>query len=310
MTKLSNHGPLRSAPNSSVIRSFFSPSDQTLISSQLYADTTSQYCSNILAYATMAAPPLPKRLVGVNTKMYFDLPTTTAYISSVSKIAPPADSSCGIFIIPSYPCLVAAHKLLEATPQVSLGAQNCHTEDSGAYTGEVSALVLKQMGCSMVCVGHAERRRAPINETDEVVAKKAKAVVRNGMIPLVCIGEKAKSNIMSEGVGLAIKECSPQVMEVLRAVPGDAPIVFAYEPVWAIGAQEPASADHVLAVVQNLKKLVDTVEGKTEVRILYGGSAKPGIWQTLKDGLDGLFLGRFAHDVENFEKVIREVEES
>ncbi|KAL2049270.1 hypothetical protein ABVK25_010447 [Lepraria finkii] len=258
----------------------------------------------------MAAPTLPKSLVGVNTKMFFDLPTTTAYISSVSKIAPAPDSSCRIFIIPSYPCLVAAHTLLEATPQVLLGAQNCHPEDSGAYTGEVSPLMLKQIGCSMVCLGHAERRRAPINEANDVVAKKAKAVVRNGMIPLVCIGEKAKSKIMSEGVGLAIRECSPQIMEVLRAVPGDAPIIFAYEPVWAIGAQEPASADHVLAVVKSLKSLVDTVDGKTEVRMLYGGSAKPGTWQTLKAGLDGLFLGRFAHNVENFEKVIREVEES
>ena len=161
----------------------------------------------------------------------------------------------------------------------------------------------------MVCLGHAERRRAPVNETNEVVAKKAKAVVRNGMIPLICIGEKAKSNIMSEGVGLAIKECSPQIMEVLQAVPKDAPIVFAYEPVWAIGAQEPASADHVLAVVNSLKDLTDKVEGKTEVRILYGGSAKPGTWQTMKDGVDGLFLGRFAHNVENFKKVIREVQE-
>ena len=161
-----------------------------------------------------------------------------------------------------------------------------------------------------MCLGHAERRRAPINEADDVIAKKAKAVVRNGMIPLVCIGEKTKSNIMSEGVGLAIRECSPQIMEVLRAVPGDAPIIFAYEPVWAIGVQEPASADHVLAVVKSLKSLVDTVEGKTEVRILYGGSAKPGTWQTLKAGLDGLFLGRFAHNVESFEKVIREVEGS
>lgn len=258
----------------------------------------------------MAFPNLPKRLVGVNTKMYFDAPTTTAYVSAVSKIAPPTDSSCGTFIIPSYPCLGAASALLESTPQVLLGAQDCHTEDSGAYTGDVSPLMLKQMGCSMVCLGHAERRRAPICQSDAVVAKKAKAVVRNGMIPLVCIGEKNKSNIMSEGVGLAVRECSPQITEVLRAVPGDAPIIFAYEPVWAIGAQEPASADHVLAVVQSLRELIGKMERRTNFRILYGGSAKPGTWQTLKAGLDGLFLGRFAHNVENFEKVIQEVQGS
>lgn len=259
----------------------------------------------------MASPKLPKRLVGVNLKMYFDAPSTTSYITAIAKIvAPPASVSTGIFILPSYPCLASASDFLDMTPQVILGAQDCHSEDSGAHTGEVSPLMLKQVGCRMVCLGHAERRRAPFNETDEVVATKAKAVVRNGMIPLICIGEKSQSGIMSEGVGLAIRECSPQVMSILRAVSGDAPIIFAYEPVWAIGAQEPASADHVLAVVKNLKELIGTVGERAEVRILYGGSAKPGTWGTLKEAADGLFLGRFAHDVGNFEKVVKEIEES
>lgn len=259
----------------------------------------------------MASPKIPNRLVGVNLKMYFDAPSTTSYITAIAKIvAPPASVSTGIFILPSYPCLASASDFLDMTPQVILGAQDCHSEDSGAHTGEVSPLMLKQVGCRMVCLGHAERRRAPFNETDEVVATKAKAVVRNGMIPLICIGEKSQSGIMSEGVGLAIRECSPQVMSILRAVSGDAPIIFAYEPVWAIGAQEPASADHVLAVVKNLKELIGTVGERAEVRILYGGSAKPGTWGTLKEAVDGLFLGRFAHDVGNFEKVVKEIEES
>lgn len=259
----------------------------------------------------MAPSNLPERLVGVNLKMYFDAPSTTAYLTAIAKfVAPPASHSTGIFILPSYPCLAAASDLLDMTPQVILGAQDCSSEDSGAHTGEVSPLMLKQVGCRIVCLGHAERRRAPFNETDEVVATKAKAVVRNGMIPLICIGEQSQSGVMSEGVGLAIRECSPQVKSILRAVPSDAPIIFAYEPVWAIGAQEPASADHVLAVVKNLKELIGTMEGRAEVRVLYGGSAKPGTWGTLKEGLDGLFLGRFAHDVGNFERVVAEVEES
>ena len=170
--------------------------------------------------------------------------------------------------------------------------------------------MLKQVGCRIVCLGHAERRSSPFNESDEVVATKAKAVVRNGMIPLICIGEKSQSGVMSEGVGIAIRECSPQVMSILHALPPDPPILFAYEPVWAIGAQEPASADHVLAVVKNLKELIGKMGSRAEVRILYGGSAKPGTWGTLKDGVDGLFLGRFAHDVGNFERVVKEIEDS
>ena len=256
----------------------------------------------------MTNPTLPKRLVGVNTKMYFDLPTTTSYISTVSKLAPPSDSSTGIFIIPPYPSLETASRILKAHPQILLGAQNCHDADSGPYTGEVSPLMLKQIGCSLVILGHAERRAHPFNETDQVVAAKAKAAARNGLIPLVCIGEKSKSNIMSEGVGLAIRECRPQIEEVLHAVQDDIPIIFAYEPVWAIGAQEPASADHVLAVAKSIRDAFKAQMKNREIRILYGGSAKPGTWASLKDGLDGLFLGRFAHDVDNFEKVIQEVE--
>ena len=259
----------------------------------------------------MAPANLPERLVGVNLKMYFDAPSTTAYLTAITKyVAPPASFSTGVFVLPSYPCLAAASDLLDMKPQVILGAQNCHSEDNGAHTGEVSPLMLKQVGCRIVCLGHAERRTAPFNETDEVVATKAKAVVRDGMIPLICIGEKSQSGVMSEGVGLAIRECSLQVTSVLRAVTADAPIIFAYEPVWAIGAQEPASADHVVAVVKNLKALIGTMAERAEVRILYGGSAKPGTWAKMKEGVDGLFLGRFAHDVGNFERVVTEVEKS
>ncbi|KAL6717289.1 hypothetical protein ACLMJK_005204 [Lecanora helva] len=258
----------------------------------------------------MGSSLLPKRLVGVNTKMYFDLPATTSYISAVSKIAPPSDSSTGIFIIPSYPCLPAASNILEATPQILLGAQNCCAQDTGPYTGEVSPLMLKQMGCSIVILGHAERRAAPFNETDEMIAAKAKAVARNGMIPLVCIGEKEKSNIISEGVGIAIRECTSQITKVLRELPEQTPIVFAYEPIWAIGAQDPASADHVVNVTNSLRGLISSMGQQRDYRILYGGSAKPGTWSTLKSAVDGLFLGRFAHDVKNFEKVVQEVQES
>lgn len=166
--------------------------------------------------------------------------------------------------------------------------------------------MLKQIGCKIVLLGHAERRSAAFQETDEVVAKKAEAVVRNGMIPLVCIGEYKKSNIISEGVGIAIRKCRSQIMIVLRAIPSDAPVIFAYEPVWAIGAEEPAGADHVVAVANGLRGLMR--EWNRELMILYGGSAGPGTWEKLKEGVDGLFLGRFAHNVENLGRVIREVE--
>ena len=198
--------------------------------------------------------------------------------------------------------------ILQKIPKISIGAQDCHWEDSGAYTGETSPLLLKQVGCTLVELGHAERRRPPINEDDAMVAKKAQAAVRNGLVPLVCIGETNQSKIASEGVGLATRECIPQVMAVLDALPQDAPLIFAYEPVWAIGAQQPASADHVCNVVKQLRSVI-LQKGRTgELRILYGGSAGPGTWGTLKSAVDGLFLGRFAHNIENFKKVVVEVD--
>ncbi|KAL9024680.1 MAG: hypothetical protein Q9196_006334 [Gyalolechia fulgens] len=166
--------------------------------------------------------------------------------------------------------------------------------------------MLKQIGCDIVELGHAERRAPPFNETDEIIALKAQAAVRNQLIPLVCIGERNRSSIASEGVGIAVRECSRQINAVLDAVEGDRDIIFAYEPVWAIGAAEPAGEDHVVAVVGQLRQLA---KGKGAMRFLYGGSAGPGVWKGLKGGVDGLFLGRFAHEVGNVERVFKELEE-
>lgn len=255
--------------------------------------------------------PLPRRVVGISLKMYFELSRTNEFISAISNIHSGAPHLiCGIFILPAFPTLSNAATSLSKTPHILLGAQNCHWEDSGAHTGEVSPRMLREIGCRIVEMGHAERRGPPFNENDELTALKAQAAVRNDLIPLICIGEKSKSASVSEGVGVAIRECMPQVTAVLDAIPADADIIFAYEPRWAIGAQEPATADHVLTVVQELKKNIQKWNRSGEVRILYGGSAQPGTWDALKGGVDGLFLGRFGHDIENFQKVVQEVESS
>lgn len=256
-----------------------------------------------------ANKPLPKRLVGVSLKMYFDLTATESYIRDLAKTYQDSNPAWGIFVIPSSPAIRSASVIVQDAPAISIGAQDCHWEDKGAYTGETSPLLLKQVGCTLVELGHAERRRPPINEDDAMVAKKAQAAVKNGLVPLVCIGESSRSKIVSEGVGMAVRECIPQIKAVLDAIPSDAPVVFAYEPVWAIGADQPATSDHVCTVVQQLRSIIMQKGRSGEVRILYGGSAGPGTWGTLKSVVDGLFLGRFAHDIENFKKVVVEVEE-
>lgn len=193
----------------------------------------------------------------------------------------------------------------------------------------MSPAILKQVGCDIVEIGHAERRRPPLKETDDQVAAKAAAVVRNGMVPLVCIGEKEKplgfqkrkrdeddegiseEDLREEAIRAAAEECEEQVRPIFEAVPENAVIIFAYEPVWAIGAAEPADARHVCGVVRELRFNANgfrtATSARGDVRWLYGGSAGPGVWEGLKGDLDGLFLGRFAHDVKRFIGTVEEV---
>lgn len=244
----------------------------------------------------MASHGPRRRIVGVSLKMYFDMGRTIDYIRSCTPLCTIASqSNVEVFIIPDFLSIPQASQLLSNTPTMRLGAQDCHWEDSGAYTGEVSPASLRSLGVSMVELGHAERRRL-FGETDEMVVLKAKAVERNGMTPLVCIGEKVRSSVED-----AVEECRVQIEPILEATTEE--IILAYEPVWAIGQKESASAEYVVAVTKELRRLC----GDRKVRILYGGSAAPGTYGPMKDGVDGLFLGRFAHDVKNFETVIEEI---
>lgn len=248
------------------------------------------------AAPTMAAPS-PRRMVGVSLKMYFTPAETIAYMTTIAHLAA-SNTSLDIFIIPDFLSLGTAQALLRAhTPSLQLGAQDCFWEDSGAYTGEISPAGLRAVGCTLVELGHAERRRM-FGETDELVARKARAAERNGLVPLVCIGERGRGSLAE-----AVDECAMQMDAVLAVTAGE--IVFAYEPVWAIGAAHPAESGHVVAVTRALRERCTEREGG--VRFLYGGSAGPGTFAGMREGVDGLFLGRFAHDVRNLEKVIREV---
>jgi triosephosphate isomerase len=256
------------------------------------------------AVAAMPPLPRPRRIVGVSLKMYFDLQTTLSYVRGVHQLDGQAwNARVDVFVIPDFVTLMEAGRILESS-SIMLGAQDTFWEDKGAYTGEVSPAMIRQAGARIVEIGHAERR-ALFGETDETVAKKAAAAARNGLIPLVCIGERTHHSIASAAVGAAIAECRPQVTSVLAAVPDHVDVILAYEPVWAIGAAQPADADHVVNVTKELRKLASGRKGVT--RIVYGGSAGPGTFATIAEGVDGLFLGRFAHDINNLKKVIEEV---
>lgn len=271
-------------------------------------------------------PVLPEKLLLISLKMYFTPERTIQYLHSLLSpdITKPANrSKLLLALIPDFltiwPCseilkeyerTLTASGIPASPPPLLLGAQDCMWEEGGAYTGEVSPASIRALGCSIVELGHAERR-AIFGETDEQTALKAAATCAQGMVPLVCVGEvTAPGAVASQAVGQAVSECGVLIKAVLDAIPADAPVIFAYEPVWAIGKPKPAGVDHVGAVVEGIRGLIGSRPGTA--RVLYGGSAGPGLWGAggLGKAVDGMFLGRFAHEIEGVRKVVAEVEES
>lgn len=273
--------------------------------SLLFLATTANHRRPSPYFSNMTTPAQKRRrLVGVSTKMYFSAQRTRQYVGDVvAQLAVAAGlDGVDIFIIPDAISVMSVVSQVQSSGvPVLVGAQDAYWEDAGSYTGEVSPSVLAEVGCRMVELGHAERRRL-FDETDADTAKKAAAAARNGLIPLVCVGERTKGL-----VSMAVGQCATQVESVMAAVPEAAEVILAYEPVWAIGAAQPAAAEHVVGVVSALRELPCVSNRPGTVRIIYGGSAGPGLFAQLKDSADGLFLGRFAHNPEAFIRTIHEV---
>jgi triosephosphate isomerase len=200
-------------------------------------------------------------------------------------------------VIPSFPVLPAAAELLAGSPLL-LGAQNCGWAD-GPWTGEVAPSMLAELGVRLVEIGHAERRRH-FGEDGAMIARKVQAADDAGLTPLLCVGEPAR------GEPAAAADFVHR--QIRSAVDGDwdlaGGLVIAYEPVWAIGAAEPAAAGYVSEVVRRLRRQLAS-SGLEDLPVIYGGSAKPGLLPAL-DGVSGLFLGRFAHNPANFGAVLDE----
>ena len=211
-----------------------------------------------------------------------------------------AEIKCEVAICPPYPYLSEVSSSIGGSA-VKLGAQNASEQESGAFTGEVSATMLKELGCEYVILGHSERR-ALYNESDQMVADKFAAAVAAGLKPMLCLGEtleERESGVTEEVVG---RQLQAVLDKVGAAGMGDA--VIAYEPVWAIGTGMTASSDQAQAVHefirQTLHKLDPGVAAST--RILYGGSVKPDNAQELFAcaDIDGGLIGGAALSAESF----------
>jgi len=245
---------------------------------------------------------LKNPIIGISLKNYFSLKQTHTWVTHLVESANLENwpSLINLFVIPNFISLLESNKLLQGSG-ITLGAQDVFWEDLGPFTGEISASLLKEAGCKYVEIGHAERRRL-FNEDDEITSKKAKSAAENSLIPIVCIGERNQSSINQ-----AIEFCKSQIDPVLSIVNGSAQIIFAYEPVWAIGQKEPADPIYTKEIASKLKRYFSERPGITS--LIYGGSAGPGLFTQLYPEFDGLFLGRFAHDIKNIQKIFSEIKD-
>ena len=248
----------------------------------------------------------PQKIVGVGLKMYFSAAQTNEWARVVkSQIAPMEsikNSSIEFFVLPSTPMITQLVSIFTGS-QIRVGSQNHSAVELGAFTGETSAQMLSEIGCEFAEIGHAERRR-DFNETDELIARKVLQALSAHLIPVICVGELNQSS--SEK---AAEVCIEQIKTAL-SLSGTylhQRMIIAYEPIWAIGVEAPADAAYINAVCAKIKE-ASSILGSTNLQILYGGSADQGLFEKIAQSVDGLFLGRSAHDVNNLKKIVEEVE--
>lgn len=211
-----------------------------------------------------------------------------------------------IVVCPPFTALDAVLDTIVGT-NINVGAQNMHWETEGAYTGEVSPLMLKQMGCSYVIIGHSERRQY-FAETDENVNKKVQAAFKFSLLPIVCVGEKLEERES----GITKQVIMQQVREGLKGLEPDEAVklVVAYEPVWAIGTGKTASNQDAQNVIAFIRDEIADMYGSDvaeKVRILYGGSVKADNITALmqEKDIDGALVGGASLEAQSFADIVK-----
>lgn len=239
-------------------------------------------------------------IVALSLKMYFTRQETLDYCKDLVrllKLLGDGRERVTMALLPDHLVMAEAAPIL-LPAGIRLGTQDLCPADRGAYTGEVSGADLADLGVSVAEVGHVERRRI-FHEDDNMVLQKMEAAWRNRITPLLCIGEEERTQDTTRAAELCLGQVERVVQEHVNL-----PFWLGYEPVWAIGANRPASVEHVCQVCQKVRRSL--AEEGYHVKILYGGSAGPGLLSRLWPCVDGVFLGRFAHKPEHFLSVVKE----
>jgi triosephosphate isomerase len=228
-----------------------------------------------------------------------------AYVAGLIDLLPPPGDDLSLFFIPPFTALAAAREAIGDAPLL-LGAQNMHSAESGAYTGEVSADMLTEFGVDLVELGHSERRAA-FGETDAAVNAKVKTALRHGLRPLVCVGDTAPERDAGASVESIVRQVKLAFAGLDSAAVGRC--LVAYEPVWAIGERGvPAPPEHVSVAHAAIRRALQ--ERTTHpAPILYGGSvnADNAARFAMEQEVDGLFVGRAAWTARGLASIVREV---
>lgn len=249
-----------------------------------------------------------KNIVAGNWKMNNDLSETQELIARI-KMQMVKEPTAEVYVAPSFISLYSAFQSLKDTP-VKVAAQNMHFAEKGAYTGEVSAKMLKSIGVNTVILGHSERR-AQFNENDEILSKKVSAAVANEMEIIFCFGEELKERKANKHFDVV----KSQLENAIFHLPKDAwkNVILAYEPVWAIGTGETASPEQAQEVHAYVRKIVaEKYDQATadDVSILYGGSVKPDNAREIfaNEDVDGGLIGGASLNAIDFLAIVNSFE--
>ena len=224
-------------------------------------------------------------LIAGNWKMNMGPAEAETLLVKLKEELPEVPESVDALVCPPSISLHAANTTLQGY-DVDLGAQNMHFEDNGAYTGEVSSTMIKELGCSYVIIGHSERREY-FGETDEIVNKKVHKALADDIKPIVCVGEKLEQRKAGDHVDIVKAQVKAALDGVSESALTD--VVIAYEPVWAIGTGETATPDQAQEMHHTIRLMLAELyseEVSEQVRILYGGSMKPANAEELLKQLD------------------------
>jgi triosephosphate isomerase len=256
----------------------------------------------LVSFAVQMTKRIP--IIGGNWKMNTGLESGMQLASSIVDGVENCES-CEVVVYPPFPFLQAVESVVNSS-RVCLGSQNMSNEESGAFTGEVSASMLKDIGVSSVLIGHSERRHI-FNESDELISQKVSFGIEHGFQVVLCVGESLDERVSGETLTVVLSQLRTGLLGVSASQMGS--VVIAYEPVWAIGTGKTATPEDAQSVHASIRSTLDEMYDSNvaqQTRIQYGGSVKPENAADLFtcDDIDGALVGGASLSADSFIAII------